>query len=52
MIKSLKQVGKKVRKKALLGIDEHEFNTFMELLFRMRGNLCGGNNNKLSGRQR
>lgn len=42
MIKSLKQVGKGVRMQALAGFNEDEFNTFMDLLFRMRGNLGYG----------
>lgn len=39
MSKALKQVGKGVRQKALSGISDNEFNAFMDLLFRMRGNL-------------
>ena len=41
MIRSLKQVGKQVRKLALKNVSEAEFNTFMDLLFRMRANLDG-----------
>jgi len=41
MIRSLKQVGKQVRKLALKNVSEAEFNTFMDLLFRMRANLGG-----------
>lgn len=41
MIRSLKQVGKQVRKKALQDVSEAEFNTFMDLLLRMRANLGG-----------
>ena len=41
MIRSLKHVGRQVRKLALKNISEAEFNTFMDLLFRMRANLDG-----------
>lgn len=39
MIRSLKNVGKKVRKKALQGISEQDQNQFMEILFSLRSNL-------------
>jgi len=41
MIRSLKHVGRQVRKLALKNVSEAEFNTFMDLLFRMRANLDG-----------
>ena len=41
MICSLKHVGRQVRKLALKNVSEAEFNTFMDLLFRMRANLDG-----------
>lgn len=49
MIKSLKQVGKGVRMQALKGFNENEFNTFMDLLFRMRGNLGYGKQKPAKG---
>jgi len=41
MIRSLKHVDRQVRKLALKNVSEAEFNTFMDLLFRMRANLDG-----------
>lgn len=39
MIRSLKSVGRQVRKKALAGIPEQDLDQFMELLFTIRRNL-------------
>jgi len=39
MIRSLKNVGKQVRKKALQGISEQDLEQFMSILFNIRSNL-------------